>query len=75
MAFLARQHGEEVLEQRRVGDKTAVAMRDDVAPIRFARRGARRDDDPEVARPRVGSDVDAVAVIHPRRRTARAGAT
>ena len=40
-AVLARQHDEIIPEQRRIGDEAAVAMRDDVAPVRFLRRLAR----------------------------------
>ena len=39
-------------------------MRDDVAPVRFARRIARGGDDLEVARVPIGAEIEAVAVIH-----------
>ena len=63
-AVLARQHDEEIAEQRRVGEEAAVAMGNNVAPVRLVRRVARRNHDLEVARLRIGADIEAVAVIH-----------
>ena len=63
-ALLARQNDEEIPEQGRVSEEAAVAMGNDVAPVRLVRRVARRHHDLEIARPRIGADLEAVAVIH-----------
>ena len=52
------------LEQGGGGDEAAVAMRDNIAPVRFFRSVAWRGDDLEIARAGVDAKVEAVAVVH-----------
>ena len=52
------------LEQRRVGDEASVALGHKIAPVRLLRRIARRDDNLEVGRVRIGADKEPIAVIH-----------
>ena len=63
-AHLAHEQHELVSEQRCVGDETPVALGDEIAPVCLLRRIARRDNDLEVGRVRVGADKETIAVIH-----------
>ena len=64
LARLAREQHELILEQRRVGDESSVALGDEIAPVRLLRRIARRDHDLEIGRAGVGADEEAIAVVH-----------
>ena len=63
-AHLARQQHQFVLEQRRIGDESPVALGDEIAPVRLLRRLARRDHDLEIGRAGIGADEEAIAVVH-----------
>ena len=63
-AHLAHEQHEVMLEQRCIGDEASVALGDEIAPVRLLRRIARRDDDLEVGRVRIGADKETIAVIH-----------
>ena len=63
-AHLAREQNKLVSEQSCVGDEASIALADEIAPIRLLRRIARRDNNLEIGRPRVGPDKQAIAVVH-----------
>ena len=63
-AHLAHEQHELVPEQRCVSDEAPIALGHEIAPVCLLRRIARRDDDLEVGRIRVGADKEAIAVIH-----------
>ena len=62
-ALLARQQNERADENHDIDEIAAVAVGDDLAPVRLGGIGARRLDDLEVAGAGVGADEDPVAVV------------